>query len=178
MNCHMPKIHEGLQDAVRSHRIFSPNEVSNLEANHPNACNLCHLEKNIDWTLTKLREWYGFEREPDKSEIAKNYSESGGAVGLGWLKSPHHATRLAAGEALIRERAVWAIPALIDQLETDSFLINRQFTQRGLDQWLGVNTKAMGYQFYMTPDERKQGVALIRPRILEKAKSAVPAEKK
>lgn len=171
MNCHMPKMHEGLQDAVRSHRIFSPNEVSNLEANHPNACNLCHLEENIDWTLTKLREWYGFEREPDASEIAKNYSRREGPVGLGWLVSPHHATRLAAGEALIRERKTWAIPALIDQLESDSFLINRQFTQRGLDKWLDVDTKGLGYRFYMTPDERKTGVAMIRPELLKRAKS-------
>ena len=44
MNCHMPRLNEGLQDVVRTHMIFSPVEASMIESGHPNACNLCHLD--------------------------------------------------------------------------------------------------------------------------------------
>ena len=169
MNCHMPKISEGLQDATRTHRIFSPNHAGNIEANHPNACNLCHLEKNIDWTLSKLNEWYGFDLEASEAGVAANYPQRDQAVGLGWLTGDHHATRLSAAQALILARQSWAIPALIDQLDSDPFLINRQLTQSGLDKWLGVKLRDLGYQFYMTPEERKETIARLRAELLARA---------
>jgi predicted CXXCH cytochrome family protein len=173
MNCHMPKISEGLQDATRTHRIFSPNHAGNIEANHPNACNLCHLEKNIDWTLSKLTEWYGYDAAASEAKIAANYPQRDGAVGLGWLTGKHHATRLSAAQALLNARQGWAVPELLNQLDTDPFLINRQLTQRGLDQWLGVKLRDMGYQFYMTPPERKETIGKLRPELLART----PAEK-
>ena len=168
MNCHMPKISEGLQDATRTHRIFSPTNVDNIEANQPNACNLCHLEKTIDWTVARLSEWHGYDAKASEAKIAANSPNRDGAVGLGWLTGNHHATRLSAAQALILARQGWAIPALIDQLDTDPFLINRQLTQRGLDQWLGVKLRDLGYQFYMTPPERKEAIARLRPELLQR----------
>lgn len=47
MNCHMPRINEGMQDVVRTHLSFSPTDTAMLEANHPNECNLCHVEKTL-----------------------------------------------------------------------------------------------------------------------------------
>ncbi|MGY8653281.1 MAG: hypothetical protein ACKVJX_06625 [Verrucomicrobiia bacterium] len=167
MNCHMPKINEGMQDAVRTHRIFSPTHAGNIEANHPNACNLCHLEKSIDWTVAKLSEWYNYDANASEAGIAANYPKRDQPVGAGWLTGKHHGTRLAAAEALIHSRQTWAVPALIDQLDTDPFLVNRQLTQRGLDQWLGVELRDMGYQFYMTPPKRKETIARLRPKLLQ-----------
>jgi len=40
MNCHMPKINEGINSLVRTHTIFSPTNPAMIEANRPNACNL------------------------------------------------------------------------------------------------------------------------------------------
>ena len=59
LNCHMPRINEGIEDVVRTHMIYSPTRADMLEANHPNACNLCHTDKPIDWTLAALKDWYG-----------------------------------------------------------------------------------------------------------------------
>ena len=55
MNCHMPRMNEGLQDVVRTHMIFSPTNSEMIESNQPNACNLCHTEKSIDWTVNYLQ---------------------------------------------------------------------------------------------------------------------------
>jgi predicted CXXCH cytochrome family protein len=154
MNCHMPKINEGLQDMVRTHRIFSPTEPRAIGANQPNACNLCHLDKPIDWTIDNLKKWYGDEHRFSEAALAANYPNREGAVGLGWMNSPHEATRLVAAEALAKARVPEALPALFNLLEKDPYLINRQFTQKNLDEWLNVKLKEEGYQFYMTEPER------------------------
>ena len=45
-NCHMPHTTYGLLKAIRSHTIDSPNVAVDLETGRPNACNLCHLDKD------------------------------------------------------------------------------------------------------------------------------------
>jgi len=53
--CHMPKTSYALLSAVRSHRIESPRP----DPTKPNACNLCHLDRSLGWTASKLGEWFG-----------------------------------------------------------------------------------------------------------------------
>jgi len=187
MNCHMPKITEGLQDVVRSHRIFNPTDARMLEANQPNACNLCHLDKPIDWTLGYLKEWYDLRESlevggDDRGEVysetalASNYPDRQGPVGLGWLKSPHAPTRLAAMEALAKSDSFWAAPELVDMLK-DAHIMNRQLTQKNLDEMLGVTLKEKGFQFYLEPPERNAAVAGLREELLELAKKKAAAKR-
>jgi predicted CXXCH cytochrome family protein len=57
-NCHMPHTSYGLLRAVRSHQIERPTVMSQLKTGRPNACNLCHLDKTLEWTGQRLSEWY------------------------------------------------------------------------------------------------------------------------
>ncbi len=167
MNCHMPKVNEGMEAVVRTHTIFSPTDRRMLEANQPNACNLCHLDKPIDWTLKHLGEWYGPEKaEVSRVQMARNYPDRNDPVGIGWLYRPHESTRLVAAAALCDADARWALPQLIDMLD-DPFLLNRQFTQQGLEDMLGVNLRDFGYRFYMTAAERKEPIGRIRTSLIE-----------
>jgi predicted CXXCH cytochrome family protein len=75
MNCHMPKINEGVQDVVRTHTIYSPTRADMIEANHPNACNLCHTDKPIVWTLGSLKKLFG--KTYNEIVIAANYPDRG-----------------------------------------------------------------------------------------------------
>jgi hypothetical protein len=161
LNCHMPRINEGLQDVVRTHMIFSPTRSDMIEANHPNACNLCHTDRPIDWTLSRLKEWYG--KTYDEKKIAANYPHRSGPVGLGWLKSDNPSVRLVAADALARSRKPEALPHLLDALD-DPFLLNRQFATRSLQDMLDVRVSDSSYRFYMTADERKKPLADLRAR--------------
>lgn len=165
MSCHMPRINEGLQDVVRTHTIFSPTEPKMLEANHPNACNICHVKEPIDWTLKYLKEWYGADNF-SADAIAKNYPRRSDPVAIGWLKSPHHGTRLVGSDALTRCDAKWATNDIINMLD-DPYLINRQFTARGLKKMLGVDVREFGYQFYMFSAERSKPLTRIREALLD-----------
>jgi predicted CXXCH cytochrome family protein len=169
MNCHMPKINEGLQDVVRTHMIFNPTEPRMIEANQPNACNLCHLKENIDWTLRYLKQWYPRTAGPYSEEkLAANYPHRSEPVGLGWLKSPHESTRLVAAEALAKAKADWALPNLIQALD-DPYLINRRFTQTRLDEMMGVDLRTFGYRFYQTKAEREKPLLKIRDALPKQA---------
>ena len=160
MDCHMPRLNEGLQDMVRTHTIFSPTERSMLETGQPNACNMCHTDRTIDWTLKYLMEWYGATY--DEGRIATAYPDRSAPVAVGWLKSTESHVRLVAATAMARTEAPWALPFLVSALD-DPFLVNRQFAARRLEKRLHIRLADFGYRFYFTPKERRPALeALIR----------------
>jgi len=53
-NCHMPHTAYGLLKAIRGHTIETPDVATTLKTGRPNACNLCHLDKTLDWTAGHL----------------------------------------------------------------------------------------------------------------------------
>src|SRR5579871_853486 len=60
--CHMPKIEQTIADQnVRSHtfHFVTPGDTETLKI--PNACNLCHGDKSIEWAKAALQSW------PDRS---------------------------------------------------------------------------------------------------------------
>jgi predicted CXXCH cytochrome family protein len=164
LNCHMPRINEGIQDVVRTHMIYSPTRADMIEANHPNACNLCHTDKPIDWTLGHLKEWYG--KTYDEKKIAATYRDRTKSVGLGWLESDNPAVRLVAVEALTRNRDTKMLPRLLDALD-DPHLVNRQFAYKGLQGMLNLPGDFGGYRFYMTSEERRKPLAQLRAKVLK-----------
>ena len=162
MNCHMPKLNEGLQAVVRTHTIFSPTNAAMIEANHPNACNLCHTDRPIDWTLQHLQDWYGASYPEE--QIAKAYPDRQLAVAAGWMKSEAEAVRLVAAAAACRANDKSLLPELVDMLD-DPFLLNRQFTLLGIEGLLETPLDEYGYRFYMTPAERAEPLRLLREAI-------------
>ena len=60
-NCHMPHTTYGLLKAIRSHQITSPSVMDTYQHGRMNACNNCHVDKTLEWTAVKLREWFGHE---------------------------------------------------------------------------------------------------------------------
>lgn len=159
MNCHMPRMNEGLQDIVRTHTIFSPTNSAMIEANHPNACNMCHTEKPIDWTLNHLKDWYG--KSYSEKAISTSYSNREDPVAMQWLESNNSSVRLIAADSLTRTRSFWAIDDLLNALD-DPFLINRQFVGRDLEQLLDIDLEDCGYRFYMTGDQRSEPLKKLR----------------
>ncbi len=64
VSCHMPKTSYALRYAIRSHRIDSPN----ANVAKPNACNLCHLDKSLEWTRESL-ESFVLSQGPNLSAV-------------------------------------------------------------------------------------------------------------
>lgn len=58
-NCHMPYTTYGLLKTIRSHTISVPSVSETTQHGRPNACNLCHADKTLQWTADALERWYG-----------------------------------------------------------------------------------------------------------------------
>ena len=87
------------------------------------------------------------------------------------MKSTNEAVRLVAAEALVKAKADWALPDLLEMLN-DPYLINRQFTQRRLEEWFGINLRDAGYRFYQLPEERREPLARVRAALLKEQAAA------
>jgi predicted CXXCH cytochrome family protein len=164
MNCHMPRINEGLQETVRTHMIYSPTRADMIEANHPNACNICHTDKPIDWTLQYLKQWYS--KSYSEIRLRIKYPQRSQPVAAGWLKSPNESVRLVAADAVARAKDPNAVPLLLNCLN-DPFLLNRQFTSKRMEELLHVQLADFGYHFYMTNEERQQPLVEMRAKLLQ-----------
>jgi hypothetical protein len=92
----MPRVVMGIDRFVRTHRISSPTDAQMIAAAAPNACNLCHLDHTIGWTLDALRDRFGVTRAPRTDAYGDE------AVGDVWLASKHPAIRLIAAAAYAR----------------------------------------------------------------------------
>lgn len=99
VDCHMPRMVMGIDHVVRTHRISSPGDRAMMSAAAPNACNLCHLDRSITWTVDELRRGYEIVLDP---RAWRAYGELDRPVGEVWLESKEPALRLLAGAAYAR----------------------------------------------------------------------------
>ncbi len=73
VNCHMPLTSYALLKGIRSHRITSPVAREDV----PNACNLCHLDRSLEWTRRALEAKWGAERDAADRTPPEELAEEG-----------------------------------------------------------------------------------------------------
>ena len=132
---------------MRSHRIDSPSVRVSVESGRPNACNLCHLDKTLDWSNQYLNEWYGQPLE----ELGED--ERSIAASVMWVL---------AGDAVQRTILAWHLgwevaheasggawmAAYLAQLLTDPYSATRQVAYRSIIQMTGFD----GFRYnYLAP---------------------------
>lgn len=162
LDCHMPRIVAGLDTVVRSHRISSPTEPSMLANGMPNSCNLCHLDKSINWTLEQFASGWG-RRLRLKDELLPVYGGSFDTpLGETWLKSQDKFTRLAVAEAYARSPLVKdPAPFLLTALD-DPNCFNRTLALISLQKRLGRTVPDREYALLAPPAARKKQLEALR----------------
>ena len=125
LDCHMPRLVMGIDRYVRTHRISSPTNRALLADGAPNACNLCHLDRSLGWTIAELREGWDVQLP-----IAADDDE---ALGTRWLASKSPAIRLIAAHAYARSPlGRYALAAIAKGL-ADKLPYVRAWTQLAID---------------------------------------------
>ena len=136
MNCHMPHTTYGLFSAMRSHRIDNPSAQVSVYSGRPNACNLCHLDRTLEWSSQYLNEWYG-QPLVDLDEDERSISAA-----ILWALKGDAAQRtilawhLGWGPAQEASGDGWIAPYLA-QLLTDPYSATRQVAYRSIAQLPG-----------------------------------------
>ena len=154
-NCHMPHTSLGLLKAVRSHTISSPAAKATGTSGKPNACNLCHLDKTLEWTAGKLSEWYG------QPKPALGAEDSSIAASILWALRGDAAQRALAAwsmgwkPALEASTPDWMVFYLVEQMFDDDYDAIRYIAQRSLRSHSGFSR----FEFdHMNPGRYEQTV--------------------
>ena len=59
VECHMPRTVFSIKAAIRDHSMSIPIPENTIRHEIPNACNVCHADKDANWALQHMKEWYG-----------------------------------------------------------------------------------------------------------------------
>jgi predicted CXXCH cytochrome family protein len=59
IECHMPATVISLETRMRDHSMSIPSPENTIRHDIPNACNVCHRDKDAAWTLRQMNAWYG-----------------------------------------------------------------------------------------------------------------------
>jgi Cytochrome c552 len=166
LECHMPRISQGIDEISRTHRISLPVEQSMISKGAPNACNLCHLEKPVRWTLDELKRGWKQDIQP----LAKTPGEFLDApAGVTWLKSSESITRMVTTDAFSRSH-LWKehIPEVLNSL-AEANTTNRSFAMFAVERMLGRPLAVREIDILAGPAQRRRQVELLRGT-LEKRK--------
>lgn len=168
MDCHNPHTNEGLGRMVRTHRIMNPIDHQLIEANQVNSCNLCHLDKSINWTIKHLKEWYAPDFAPNAALMASNYQDRDAPVVREWLTSPHAPTRIATAGAIARRKAHFALLDLLDQLAAENYGYNKRVMQKAVNELLNIKLHQMGFNYLAPTAERQEVMKKLKPELLKR----------
>lgn len=161
LDCHMPKIVKGVTEAVRTHRIARPVEPVMVEQLAPNACNLCHLDRSIRWTLQTLADWGAPVSLAD--DALARYGEKTRPVGAIWLEHGDHNTRAIAASAYSRSPlGQSALPRIIAILD-DEIAFYRMWYLFAAEDILGRPIGPEEFEPTAPPGQRWRG-QLLRTR--------------
>jgi hypothetical protein len=145
LDCHMPRVVQGIAAVVRSHRISSPGNPAMLGADGVNACNLCHLDRSVAWTVAELGRGWGITGLPAGGDARP--------AGVAWLASAHGAIRIAAAHALARRDGRAAVPRLVRVLD-DPVAFYRMWTLLAIEAALGRRLAPAEYDPLAPPARR------------------------
>jgi len=147
----MPFTTYGLLKAIRSHQIDSPSVSKTLETGRPNACNLCHLDKTLEWTADALSKWFGtpapsLSREHRRVSLAvldALRGDAGQRALIAWSMGWQDAQRASGSD--------WMAP-LLAQLLADRYAAVRYIAYRSLKRLPGFAS----FEFDFTAGPQQQ----------------------
>jgi hypothetical protein len=164
LDCHMPRITHGVTRTVRSHRISIPGDPRMLAVAAPNACNGCHADKSVAWTMAELLRGWGRKIEPQPT-WAQAWGGSLDTPAMdAWAKSADPHTVLALIEVLGRRHdddSLVRLAALLDDPAETTRTFAAMAIGRRIGRWLDV-----GEIDVMAPSKRRKAqIAALLPQL-------------
>jgi Cytochrome c552 len=161
LDCHMPRIVQGLDTVIRSHKISSPTDPRMLAEGYPNACNLCHLDRTLAWTLAGLST--GWDRRVELAGMGQALAFQA-PMGQVYLEHDRPSVRLVATDAHARAGLLTLqFLAVLD----DPYAVNRMFAQRSLERLLERRLDPGVYDPLAPPADRKEQVRRLAVDLLQ-----------
>ncbi len=134
LDCHMPRITQGIDEMSRTHRISDPVDGATASQGAPNACNICHLDRSVRWTLDEVRKGWGRAIEPEAGTPAARLDKPAGPM---WLRSERMIERMVAVDSYARSPGCAAHTPTILGAMNDPAPVPRAFALIAAERALG-----------------------------------------
>ncbi len=144
VDCHMPQTVYMARHWRRDHGFTVPDPLLTREHGIPNACNRCHKDKTVDWSIEAVNKWYTNRMDRPARErtrvIARAragaFDAAGALAGLS-RREPIPYWRAAATLLLRRSgEDAQALSAILDRAGDTNELV-RAMSARAMEPWLG-----------------------------------------
>ncbi|HYP29284.1 MAG TPA: hypothetical protein VE262_21415 [Blastocatellia bacterium] len=131
--CHMPRVVYGIMSIHPTHDITVPDPRLTATQSVPNACNQCHLDKSVNWSIEAVnRMWPRRFADARRSTDAQfDLPEGPRALFAGDALMRGLAAEALGGGGPVRPDPQWAGPFLLEAF-TDNYPIVRFFAANGL----------------------------------------------
>ena len=157
----MPRMVHGLADMIRSHKISSPTDERMLSKSAPNACNICHLDRSITWTLANLESWTKQEFNTNEAWLRAYGGHLNHPVGKVWLNHPSAIIRQVAVDAYSRSDLGKAEAEDLIRILEDEVPSNRMFGINAMERILGRSIRPEDYSPFASAKERKAQIRAL-----------------
>lgn len=137
LDCHMPKMVQGVSSFVRSHRISSPTNDAMLRAGAPNACSMCHLDRSIKWTVSALNKGWAANITLTRHWLTSYGGDLTRPVGEVWMTGRKRLYRAVAAAAYARTRLSGTVLRLMLQRLDDPVAYYRMWMLYAVEKTLG-----------------------------------------
>jgi predicted CXXCH cytochrome family protein len=163
-NCHMPRVVYGIMAFHPTHDITVPDPQLTAGAGVPNACNQCHLDRSVNWSITQVKKIWPehFAQTQLSTDEQFDLPEGPRALFAGDALTRALAADWMSGNGPAKPDPRWASPFLVEAF-ADKYPIVRFFAANGLTRpgvpWTGAKP-----DYLAAPDVRE--VALQKWREL------------
>jgi predicted CXXCH cytochrome family protein len=76
VECHMPRTVYSIKAEIRDHSMTVPVPENTIRHKIPNACNVCHRDKDAEWALRMMSDWYSARSRQKLIQRADAFSEA------------------------------------------------------------------------------------------------------
>jgi hypothetical protein len=157
-NCHMPRVVYGVMSVHPTHDITVPDPQLTVTNAVPNACNQCHLEKSVNWSIEAARRLWPerFAKTMASEDEQFNLPEGPRALFGGDALTRALAAEALGGGGPAKPDPRWAGPFLVEALN-DNYPIVRFFAANGL---ASGGWKIEKPDYLASPDARLRSINL------------------
>lgn len=129
-SCHMPEVVSGIMAFHKTHEITVPDPALTAEKGVPNACNQCHLDKSVKWSIEQARSLWPARYRDSVTPADKQFEVEEGIRGL---FAGDALTRAMMADALTRRSSPeWSSLYLAEAFAKENYPIVRFFAANGL----------------------------------------------
>lgn len=157
-NCHLPRVVYGVMTFHPSHDITVPDPQLTANSGVPNACNQCHLDRGVNWSIEQAKKLWPerFRAAQPSTDEQYNLPEGPRALFAGDALTRALAADLLGGGGPFKPDPLWASPFLVEAM-ADKYPIVRFFAANGLTR-TGVpwGPARIGKPDYLAPQTARE----------------------